>query len=58
MIVIVNLTSDIITYYSDASGVPKCINMLKDDHKETQRAQLPIPGAKNRYFNPKPLPPR
>ena len=33
------------TYYGDASGVPKYINMLEDSHKKSQRVQLPIPNV-------------
>ena len=41
---VVNLTSEMITYYSDASGIAKYINMLNDAQKKSQWVQLPIPN--------------
>ena len=40
---VVELTSNILTYYGDAVGLSEYINMLKDYQKKAQREQLPIP---------------
>ena len=61
---VVNLTSDILTYYGDASGIPEYINMLEDTQKKAQQAQIPIPDVtimaidtklllQAQYFTPK-----
>ena len=42
---VVDLTSNILTNYVDAEGVPKYINMLEDAQKKDQYAQLPAPNA-------------
>ena len=48
----------------DAVRVPRYVNILENAQKKVQRAQLPTPDAplllllQNKYFNPKPLPPR
>ena len=39
---IVEITSEMLTYYSDLAGVPKYINMIEDAQKKAQQAQPPI----------------
>ena len=43
MLAVVELTFKMLTYYGDASGVPRYINMLEDAHKKAQWDQLPTP---------------
>ena len=61
---VVDLTSEMITYYGDEACVPRNINMLEKSYKKVQREKIPIPDApswsflKNQYLNTKPLPQR
>ena len=38
----VDLTSEMLTYYDDAAGVPKYTNMLEDNHKKGHQTELPL----------------
>ena len=42
---VINLTSKMLTYYSNTAGVPKYINILKDAKKKSHQVQLPIPNV-------------
>ena len=42
---IVNLTSELTTYYGYAADLTKNINMLKYAHKKSQQEKLPIPNV-------------
>ena len=61
---VVDLISEMLTYYCDEACVPGYINILENAQKKVQSSQLPITNApswssqRNQYFNTKYLPPR
>ena len=42
---VVDLTSEMITYYGETEGVPEYINILKDNKKKSQRSKIPTPNV-------------
>ena len=42
---VINLTSDILTYYGEAVVIPEYINMIEGAQKKYQLVQLPVPNV-------------